>query len=678
MTTKTQRVDMAERIEQAKKQVKDKGCGAIAGLEKVTTALKMDSLCKQLKTVRDDFAADTFKLMIVGRFKTGKSTLINAILGKPRGGRSAVNHGPMPVDDLPATAVLTSIDYSETPFVNAWDFEGRKQPWTFERYHREAVLRTSEKETRDFFKDIRQFEVGYPAELLRSGLTLMDSAGTDEHPNRTAITVEGVRRCDAVIVAYRHDSFAGETERQWVADNILGTGIRMFNVVNLWNGRTVDDRLRQLAWDKLVRELQGGDDYQGQEFSSQEIYFVDAKRAFDAHMTDSFADLDASGLAQLQQRLTDFLLKERYVAHVERFLKATENHAGEIRRELNQRRAALKADREKLLEAAKTIQPKLDVIQRRRDKLPAILTRYRRECARELSISFEHEINKLRLDLLEECKQRPLKSLSGVVDIVKSHFSRKRVSEEAAEICMAVIKQRIDTWAKNPADEPGAQQVIEPILRRMIDEIADEVASIRTEFKNLHLGLTGWQPDNVANSKDETLSRLMFVVGGVLLGDVGVAMSGSFRGLAGTFAGYLAGGLLAAVLGLSAPVALPALIVAGLLGGIVGTRLGLEDRIWKQTCDKADEQLRKLPDEARPKIEQEAETTFAKIEDAVFQDVDALIAQETQNIQQVLDLNKQDQSDKDKSLKALDAADKEVADRCKELQDVLLLAKQAK
>ena len=61
-------------------------------------------------------------------------------------------------------------------------------------------------------------------------------------------------------------------------------------------------------------------------------------------------------------------------------------------------------------------------IRQRRDKLIKILDRYRRECVRELTISFEHMVGELRQDLLEECQQHSLKALEGVPGVIKETF----------------------------------------------------------------------------------------------------------------------------------------------------------------------------------------------------------------------------------------------------------------
>src|SRR5207253_457423 len=117
----------------------------------------------------------------------------------------------------------------------------------------------------------------FPAELCQSGVTLLDSPGLDDVPQRTAVTTQAIRECDAAVVVYRHDVFAGQSEREFVAQNLHATGTRVFTIVNLWGGRQPDDRLRGLVWNRLVKDMYPGQSaYAGQDFAERDIFFIDA------------------------------------------------------------------------------------------------------------------------------------------------------------------------------------------------------------------------------------------------------------------------------------------------------------------------------------------------------------------------------------------------------------------
>jgi len=77
--------------------------------------LKADSLVKQIDDILHRIASDSFSIAVVGEFKRGKSTFINALSGK----------NFLPSDVLPATATLNRITYSPTPSAKIIFRDGR-------------------------------------------------------------------------------------------------------------------------------------------------------------------------------------------------------------------------------------------------------------------------------------------------------------------------------------------------------------------------------------------------------------------------------------------------------------------------------------------------------------------------------------------------------------------------
>ncbi|MBQ7958353.1 MAG: dynamin family protein, partial [Oscillospiraceae bacterium] len=70
-------------------------------------SLGLERTSKSIAATIEKVAQEHFEVAIVGEFKRGKSTLINAMLGQE------VLHS----DVLPATATLNRVTYSESPYV---------------------------------------------------------------------------------------------------------------------------------------------------------------------------------------------------------------------------------------------------------------------------------------------------------------------------------------------------------------------------------------------------------------------------------------------------------------------------------------------------------------------------------------------------------------------------------
>ncbi|HEX5416279.1 MAG TPA: dynamin family protein, partial [Chloroflexota bacterium] len=167
-------VGLKEVLGRAREQLAPRALGAVDGLRAVATGLEMKETAARLGQVRQRFDSDTFNIIVLGRFKNGKSTFLNALLGRPTQDvpELAGTKGPMPIDDLPCTACLTSIRYADKPYVRIWRFDGKSEDWSLARYLRESTIHDDEKENVKAFQNIREFEVGFPAELCKSGVTL--------------------------------------------------------------------------------------------------------------------------------------------------------------------------------------------------------------------------------------------------------------------------------------------------------------------------------------------------------------------------------------------------------------------------------------------------------------------------------------------------------------------------
>ncbi|MCW7943479.1 hypothetical protein AAW14_15890, partial [Streptomyces hygroscopicus] len=249
---------LAEMMLQGAERATGEAGVAIDGLTALARGLEMKETASRLEATAVQLRSDTFNLMVMGRFKNGKSTLLNALLGGTTQPVDLAGHqGPMIVDDLPATATLTGVRYAEEPYIKAWSFEGKSETWSLDRYLRESTLDIDEQESERRFRYIREFEMGFPARLCKAGVVVYDSPGLDEHPTRTKVTQEATQRCDAAVLVYRSDVLMGQNELMNASD-LVREGTRIFTVVNLFHGRAADDRLKGYVWNKYVRDHLGG------------------------------------------------------------------------------------------------------------------------------------------------------------------------------------------------------------------------------------------------------------------------------------------------------------------------------------------------------------------------------------------------------------------------------------
>lgn len=662
---------IVDAVESGGRKPKADAVAAIEGLAKIAQSLDMTQTSNNLGQVRDHLMSDTFNLIVMGRFKTGKSTFLNALLGGTTTPVNLAGHaGPMVVDDLPATATLTGVRYAENPYVKAWHFDGSSQSWTMDEYLSGSTLDTDEKESQQRFGHIREFEMGFPAMLCKAGIVVYDSPGLDEHDTRTVVTKEATGRADAAIVLYRSDVLMGQREMM-DAVGLIGDGTRVFTVVNLIGGRQVDDRLRKFVWNRYVRDQLNGPDYTGQDLAAQDIYFIDAELARSARYSGDVAGVQRSGLIAFEQRLAHFLLGSRQYIHLNKFITMASQHSMVIEQQIDQRQTALRADQAKLREAQEAILPKLASIRSRPAKLPRLFSRYRARADAEIKVAFTALVAEIRRDLPGHIEEYSLPSGEKFMKVL----NQKTMSQEAADEISRFVRGRVERWS-----QAGAADVLRPLLTELVEEVADEVATIERQFGEIHLELTGWQVDAdsgpVVGTTEKVVSAVASVLVGNPLGAVG-AGAGGWRGAVGSAVGAFGTGLVLGLLGVTTAVVFwPVALGGALLFGLLGGGIGLEKRIKAKAAERTDEQLRLLPDQMAVVISNNLGEKFAHMQEEVTRMVTDLVDEEERNIHEIIDLNRMKQEDKERTQQALTEATGELARSRVALQRALTLAQQ--
>ena len=85
-------------------------------LSDIADDFDLNEIRKSLMAQAERLEAERFEVMVCGRFKVGKSTFLNALLtSASRLHGVGGDQGPLPVDTLPCTAVLTRIEYADEP-----------------------------------------------------------------------------------------------------------------------------------------------------------------------------------------------------------------------------------------------------------------------------------------------------------------------------------------------------------------------------------------------------------------------------------------------------------------------------------------------------------------------------------------------------------------------------------
>jgi GTP-binding protein EngB required for normal cell division len=171
-----------ERLEQTGDEIP-----VLKKLESVISEHGLVEFRATLSMILDRLEDNSFEIAIFGRVSSGKSSLLNAMLGTD----------VLPVGVTPITAVPTRLLYGEAPVVHVW-FANRT-PEQFEIAHLPEFV--AEQLNRGNEKHVTRIVVQLPSARLREGIAFVDTPGLGSLATRGAAeTLAYLPRCDLGVV----------------------------------------------------------------------------------------------------------------------------------------------------------------------------------------------------------------------------------------------------------------------------------------------------------------------------------------------------------------------------------------------------------------------------------------------------------------------------------------------
>ena len=271
---------------------------------------------RTLKSTAEQLQQGTYRIVVLGEMKRGKSTLINALIGEPL----------LPSDVNPCTALLSlvrhgpkrqvTLHYTDSKPPKAIDFD------TFRAEYTIAPEEARQLET-NAFPDISHVVIECPAPLLASGLEIVDTPGLNDTEAR-----------NQQVLGYLHEAQAGVfvldaiqpmtlDERRYLRNYVQSRDLECFYVIN--------------GWDRLQTGLVDSEDTAALADAQQR-----QRQVFAQSLPEGAAWFEVSALTALrQQRNGDSLTG----SGVDKFLTALEDFLTQQRGQVELQRAAKLAHR---------------------------------------------------------------------------------------------------------------------------------------------------------------------------------------------------------------------------------------------------------------------------------------------------------------------------------------------
>jgi GTP-binding protein EngB required for normal cell division len=264
----------------------------VLGAEFEADRSRLDGLRQRLREERCHLA-------VLGQFKRGKSTLINALLGAP----------VLPAAIVPLTSIPTFLHGSEQLTARVV-FENGKTDERFDGPDTGALAEflgrfVTEEANPHNRLGVALVEVTYPASVLRQGVALIDTPGIGStFRHNTEATLNFLPQCDAALFVVSADPPITEVEVEFLK-LVCRKLARVFFILNKTDHLDADEHRTAVAFlQRVLREQVG--------FAESPLIFcTSARQGLAARQNQDAAAWHHSGLAEIERQIVDFLLTEK-------------------------------------------------------------------------------------------------------------------------------------------------------------------------------------------------------------------------------------------------------------------------------------------------------------------------------------------------------------------------------
>lgn len=615
--------------------------GIIQEASGLVQKLDMEHCAQVLQQLRQKISSDTFKIMVMGNFKNGKSTFINALLGQEI----------LPAYAVPTTAIINEIKYGEKPkavlhFLNPlpekmYDGIPEKALTHMRRFQMKDVppIEMPVDEIEDFVvipmgmehkeaikqSPFEKVELFWPLDLLKDGVEIVDSPGLNENPVRTQVTMEYLSKADAIIFVFSALAMGSAGEIAYIDDTLRKNGFgeqSLFCVVNRFDQLTSEreqQRLRKFS-DNLLAPY------------TKHVYYTSAYKGLVGQLQNNPAMLDESKIPAVETALADYLANERgkikLATPARELVRVIRQDALETI--IPQRRNALSTDLDVLKQRYSEAQPEIEKLKQQKDlitsRTEAFIANLLPDIRRSAVNYFNNLPGQIRVWVEEYEPETKVSALHP-----------KRDAEALSDELVNFIQNKIDGETREWLSGPFTNLVNDKV-ESLKDSLEGRLEEFFVSLDQVKVSVTG--SHNIDTEDIPVWKRVVAAGGGLLIGDIGVAALGATTGLSSEFAKGIALQLGAyiglAILGILNPFTIIAVIAASVIrGGLKVSEKAVKnakEQVAATFCEEISGKSMQLVDT----VVSGATENFDKIKDIISKSMDVEIGEMQKQLEGII------------------------------------------
>ena len=558
-----------------------------ADLEELLQLSDEINLVNTAKSLEETIAKtkdEHFEVAIVGEFKRGKSTLINAMLGQE----------VLPADVLPATATLNRVTYSTEPYVQVEYKNGTSERVDINRLEDYVTKLTIESEERA--ETVKEATVYYDTEFCKKNVDIIDTPGLNDDEQMTSVTLSILPKIDAAVFVISANSPFSQFEKEFLEKKMMTSDVgRIIFVVNCFGTfsqedenkivETVRSRIGKYVMEK-AKKVMGEDSREfavyKRKIGTPRVIGVYAKKALVAKTTGDQQLLDESNFPEFENALESMLTKERGVISLQIITNKITNSGTEILRNVVMQENALMMANDEFMEKYDAAIKEIEEIRnKKREEFVKINDSANQvfSSLQPILDSYWDKIEEAAMEVIDNFQMSSADFKKDQLKIVSAKLTEK--IRESIEVRAQIICEQIQNQI-NVAVSGEAER-----LQDFEDAFFESVAKIQEMFTiSNRVSQSGGIMDKIIGAAIGS-----YGVGGLFLGfrESGVkgALLGGATGLTSFYATYYATVVFAGFFGIAAtlPVSLFLMAVAGIAGTFT-SNFAVDKILVKERIDK--------------------------------------------------------------------------------------------
>ncbi len=426
---------------------------------KETVYSKLDSEGKEnLERLNKKLKNNIVNFVVVGQFKRGKSTFINALLGDKI----------LPTGVIPLTSIITIVKYSDTFRAIVYFNNNTTKEVTIT----ELPEYIAEKENPGNIKNVNHILILHPANILKKGMVFVDTPGVGSlNLDNTKLTTEYISKIDAAIFVTSTDPALSDAEILFL-EKILTITDKIFIIIN---------KIDYLNKNELEEFCNYTNSQLQKRFENRSvnIFYVSAKEALNSKLENNHPALLKSGFLDLENNIINFFETEKENILLESIKRQLKEFIEEIEISFELEIKSLFLPIELLKEKISLLNNNLSIIQKGEKEF----TKKLKQENKILLDNYKERLYYVKSEIIEEIKQGlyKFKEENTGMKLAEYETSLEKLFRELVENKMENARIRIEKEIKEKS-----LYLYQEILENFNDKI-NEIYKITSEIFDFEL-----------------------------------------------------------------------------------------------------------------------------------------------------------------------------------------------